>query len=722
MFYPEASLKKGGRFYLCWVADSWPLCFATITHRQLWAQDIRKICDDLLEVMNNESGRPGSRFSLRLSSQLMRGLVRLYQRKVVIMLGDLCMINARVMKSSNKKLNIHEPIEDIERQLFPMLELPAIVPELPAEPEERVEELIQQSGNVVSNIQDITLKEAAIPDFQLPPNDGFGEENPNQAIQLLQDRTLEQMLGASTSALHSGLELPLAESSAADKTHESRLAVEPQMERISEHDVTLFHKSIPQDILPEEPEKDIPIPEIPPLDLPLPAPTEKEPQEPDLEVIPVVEPPVETAPVLEARIDPAVQAPVEVEIEELEELEPQAKRRRKNKLIIDKKTIIPSSFFRPRLENIAVELRCEDSSEDIADLRVPWDILSHRPAAAGARVRSTLARPLAALFLRNLGVAGSTAQREMELALAAHARTQPPTVLEIIPEEEPQEAGPQQIPEPQPEQQIPEPEQPNILDQSIVVPDLRVSAIGEDIADLPTQKLERTSQKRTTPREEHEVPAEETAKRPRLSGFVSFRQQQHQFHTSEKEEQQIVEKENIPDNRQLVPPQLDEQPPIPEVFIHPSSPEKRLTTLLQEAGLADMEMRPEVQMEEESQRKSRKHGSESSETMLGSLDRTKVSLGDSEHTTDSKRFIRDQWGTEGTMVKILRAIKVEIRPLDVGALISCGPLLPGCKRVIAARCFSSILKLKHHGFIKVSKNPETLEVRDIVLGPKFDIN
>lgn len=102
----------------------------------------------------------------------------------------------------------------------------------------------------------------------------------------------------------------------------------------------------------------------------------------------------------------------------------------------------------------------------------------------------------------------------------------------------------------------------------------------------------------------------------------------------------LVEKENIPDNRQLVPPQVDEQPLIPDVVIHPSSPEMRVTTLLQEAGLADMEMRPEVQIEEESQRKSRKHGSESSETMLGSLDRTKVSLGDSEHTTESKRFIR----------------------------------------------------------------------------------
>lgn len=61
------------------------------------------------------------------------------------------------------------------------------------------------------------------------------------------------------------------------------------------------------------------------------------------------------------------------------------------------------------------------------------------------------------------------------------------------------------MPEPQPELQIPETEQPNVLDQSIVVPDLRVSVITEDIADLPTQILELTPQKRPAQREEHEV-------------------------------------------------------------------------------------------------------------------------------------------------------------------------------------------------------------------------
>lgn len=71
--------------------------------------------------------------------------------------------------------------------------------------------------------------------------------------------------------------------------------------------------------------------------------------------------------------------------------------------------------------------------------------------------------------------------------------------------------------------------------------------------------------------------------------------------------------------------------------------QKSVTAMLQEVGLADMQPdRPEVpEPVAGSQRKSlRQTGSETSETPLGSLDRTKVSLGDSDKTTDSRRFIR----------------------------------------------------------------------------------
>ncbi|XP_063822941.1 uncharacterized protein LOC135072832 [Ostrinia nubilalis] len=170
--------------------------------------------------------------------------------------------------------------------------------------------------------------------------------------------------------------------------------------------------------------------------------------------------------------------------------------------------------------------------------------------------------------------------------------------------------------------------------------------------------------------------------------------------------------------------------------------------MLQEAGLADL---PGPKPAEDTQRSTReaRHGSDSSETRLGSLDRTKVSLGDSDQTTDSRRFIRsetqlesldrtkvslgdsdqntdsrrfirEQWGTEGTMVKILGGLKARRTPLTVRSLVRAGPSLAGHGAVIAARCFTSILKLKQHGFIRINKDPETLEIRDILLGPKFD--
>ncbi|CAG9785743.1 unnamed protein product [Diatraea saccharalis] len=241
MFYPVDSLKRGGRFYLCWVADSWPLRFATITHRQLWSQDIRKICNDLMEVMNNESGRPVCRFSLRLSSQLMRGVVRLYQRKVTVFLGDLCMINANVTKHVNKKWNICEEVTDVPQRSLPRLPTVQLVAQEEPENGQRIEEIIQNSGNVVGNIEEITLKESAIPQVTLPPNDGFGEENPEQALQLLKDQTIEMMLVQDKSIHYSGLDLAL---DVTEKSHDKSrfVAHDVQMEPIAELDATMFRK------------------------------------------------------------------------------------------------------------------------------------------------------------------------------------------------------------------------------------------------------------------------------------------------------------------------------------------------------------------------------------------------------------------------------------------------------------------------------------------------
>ncbi|XP_072938737.1 uncharacterized protein [Epargyreus clarus] len=691
MFYPVDSLKRGGRFYLCWVADSWPLRFATITHRQLWSQDIRKICDDLLEVIVTESGRPAKRFSLRLSSQLMRGLVRLYQRKVTVLLGDLCMINATVSKNVNKKFVFQEPIILESRP-----EIPRLVIELP-ENEERVEDMIQRSGNVVANVQDITLKEPTLPEHQQLLNDNFGEIHPDQALQLLADRTLEMMMAQDVSVAQQSLELPALDFST-DKSHDkSRLAPHDtaQMERISEHDMTMYRKSMGEDLLPIDVAKEIP--EIPEISEILP-PKPPVPQ-PEIQMIEKESNKVQELPKDSPIEEPKQNEPEQIILEELEEIEPQAKRRRLKSKIIDKNIQLSSNFLRSRINNIGVELRCEDSTDDVIHIRVSADALLNRPARAGPKVRSSLGYTLTSLFLRNLGVVNkrTLAERELEEAMALRTeRFRYISMLEkIIEEVEPimEHDRPQQFIE-----------QDINLDKEMV--DVATPRVSEDISDLPTQVIETLSQVRRRTDEDEISP-----KRPRRCGYISFKE-------SRKTAADVVpadeaNKENISNN-------------IPLEFQHQAlRTERDLTSMLQEAGLADLPTQRQIEPEKEPSprgipQRARRRGSESSETPLGSLDRTKVSLGDSDKTTDSKRFIRDQWGTQGTMIKILICIRENMRPLDVKNLIAQGPLMPGYKSVIAARCFTSILKLKQHGFINIRKDPKTLEIRDITLGAKIE--
>ncbi|CAG4996334.1 unnamed protein product [Parnassius apollo] len=101
-------------------------------------------------------------------------------------------------------------------------------------------------------------------------------------------------------------------------------------------------------------------------------------------------------------------------LEELEDVEPQVKRRRQQKLIIDKKTELSTEYMRVRIDDISVQLRCQDSSEDVVNIRVPARTYLSRPAHAG--YRSNMSQVLSRLFLRNLRVLNRTpmADREME--------------------------------------------------------------------------------------------------------------------------------------------------------------------------------------------------------------------------------------------------------------------------------------------------------------------
>ncbi|CAG9578979.1 unnamed protein product [Danaus chrysippus] len=587
------SLRRGGRFYLCWVADSWPLRFATITHRQLWAQDIRQICNDLLEVMKNESGRPTNRFSLRLSSQLLRGLVRLYQRKVTVFVGDLCMINAHVMKTTHKK-SIFEPSEHVVKRP----QLPPLIFEIQPD-EEAVEEKIQNSDNIVARVEDITLKEPTLLENRILLDDGFGELNPDQALQMMGERSLEMLMFPDNQAQHSVLDLPLDFST--EKSHDkSRLIQhEAQMERLSEHDVSVFGKSMTEAMHIGDFDKEIP--EIP--DLPHP--------------------------------DPHTD---------------------KTKLGIDnvkeKEVIKRSKKSRVETDGIVLE-----DSKDIISLLPTAQALLSRPMREVGR---TLAR-----YLKKI-------ERTQEEILHKEQRFEMWTTTYNI--EEPQEvdtsAGEQLQIEVSKEMDVPQ--------TNIQAPDIQIYE-PIDVADLPTQKLKEISSG------EKRVSDEQRSPKKRRSGYITFRdtQQSTTLPTA------VADDENVPGSVQ----------------------KSRLTALLHKEGLADSEEQGNIEI--------RKTNSYTSETPLGSLDRTKVSLGESEKTTDSKRFIREEWGTQGTMHKIYKFIKSGVKPVNVDLLISSGPLISGYKRVIVARCFNSILKLKQHGFIRIYKDAETYEIKDITLGSKI---
>lgn len=61
----------------------------------------------------------------------------------------------------------------------------------------------------------------------------------------------------------------------------------------------------------------------------------------------------------------------------------------------------------------------QDSSDDIIEIRTPWDILFRTPSHVGGKPRSNFSLKLTRLYVRNLGpVAGRPyAEREMEVKL-----------------------------------------------------------------------------------------------------------------------------------------------------------------------------------------------------------------------------------------------------------------------------------------------------------------
>ncbi|CAK1550480.1 unnamed protein product [Leptosia nina] len=651
MFYPVESLRRGGRFHLCWVADAWSERFEIIKTRQIFEQDVRKMCDDLLDVIQQESGRPSRRFSLRLSSQLIHGLVLFYRRKVNLFIHEVCMLQAYTMHSINQRTKSPEPKRRVRRSP-PVQRL--VIQEIDGD--ERVEELLQQNTqNIVARVEDITLREPNIPDNRAL-YDGFGEMDLQIPSITLNDQTVEFMLGPEGSAMQqSALELvDLTPENLNNLTHLADRA-SAHMERISEHDVSVLNKSTGTEL--RAPGSfggeitDIPLPEmtIPP----------------------------ETQTMVGEAAQPSAsvidKSPEQITVEEIASSDLDANlrpRRRKVRPRIDECTVMSGTYMGARIKDDHVDLRCKDSTSDVIKIRGPTtQQLLHRPCHAGIQPSTKLNLFPNNMFLRRL-----------------NACTMPPVATAV---DAPQEALVQDKTRDASRSFVQEMEQPegvahaptNVISEPMEVLPIPETNPGvpvnqEDISDFPTQKISTVATVEEPPRE---IPSPIKIRRVGVRTFTSAVEMDFNNISTNKE--------NIPDNRQA-----------------------RISVLLQEAGLADV---PQEKIDEANHSKSR------SETPLGSLDRTKVSLGDSDVTTESQRFLRDEWGSYGTMHKLFFCIKDGLKGINVRALVSRGPTLQGRERLVAAKCFTSLLKLRQHGFITIEKDPVTLEIVNITLGPRL---
>ncbi|CAH4029252.1 unnamed protein product [Pieris brassicae] len=671
MFYPVESLKRGGRFYLCWVADSWPQRFQAINNRQIWSQDIRRICHDLQEVICQESRRPSKRFSLRLTSQLIHGLVLLYHRKVNVLIGDLCMIEAYAMHNTNKRckwveqVRVHEPRS---AQIIPRLVIEDVGDE------EQVEELLQRTGNIVAYVEDITLREPTLPENQ-PIDDGFGEMH--LELPVISDRTIELMLGPDGSAAQQSVIDPwgLSPDRLIDQLRVNKSA---HMERASDHDISLFNKTTAAELqAPGEFGKEIPdiqLPEIP------------DPQEIQLEIVPHE---------IENRNMPMEIEDILLEEIPIEEYQAQQHGRKRKRIVmkIDECLKLGNAYMRSRVNDVKVEQRCQDPASDILRAEVSVRQMLHRPTCAGARVTHNLGLIIRKMYLNSLCKLERCDVPEVPMIQRQHQdtrmiveETEGPILAPVI--EEPHLLGREQaildadvsvnISAIGPNASVLEPNvsalgpnvsvlEPNVsalgpnvsaLEPNASALGPNVSALGpnasasgrnveevQDVSLLPTQKIS-----------EMQVPDLPSA--PKRRRTVGTNEARFMIDTENKE--------NQPPNRHL----------------------DHLSEMLHEAGISDI---PEKIPEREVENSQRKKSSENSETPLGSLDRTKVSLGDTDSCTDSQRMIKEDWGTFNTMVRIYHCKAAGCVPLNMMVLLSRGPVLSGHGRLTAAKCFSSLL-------------------------------
>ncbi|XP_044261847.1 meiotic recombination protein REC8 homolog [Tribolium madens] len=96
MFFDLILLNRQhrGRFGLAWLAATRGV--RHLTKRDVLEVDLTKLCDDIMEFVCSESDSPNARFSLRLSTLLVNGTLKIYRQKAVFLIDEVVKVLSTV--------------------------------------------------------------------------------------------------------------------------------------------------------------------------------------------------------------------------------------------------------------------------------------------------------------------------------------------------------------------------------------------------------------------------------------------------------------------------------------------------------------------------------------------------------------------------------------------------------------------------------------------------
>nr|XP_015839623.1 PREDICTED: meiotic recombination protein REC8 homolog [Tribolium castaneum] len=180
MFFDLILLNRQhrARFGLSWLAATRGIKY--LTKKNVLEVDLVKLGDDIMEFLCSDSDNPNARFSLRLSSLLVNGTLKIYRQKVVLFIDEVVKVLSTVEPRVLPPVEVTTALAGFPKQPTPIprqkgtkrrrseestpqSEIDKTVAELLADVKIPLPDIGQELSVVQARLDEITLRETHIP-------------------------------------------------------------------------------------------------------------------------------------------------------------------------------------------------------------------------------------------------------------------------------------------------------------------------------------------------------------------------------------------------------------------------------------------------------------------------------------------------------------------------------------------------------------------------------